>query len=74
MTLLAIVPKTAPVNIIMSMTGNAIAWELRRIACFCMAGRADQALVLPCQGKARRNIMIEIPDLPAIDGVAARAV
>lgn len=38
-----------------------------------MAGRTDQALVLPCQGKARRSIMIEIPDLPAVDRMAAGA-
>jgi len=39
-----------------------------------MAGSADQALVLPCKGKAGRNIMIEAPDLPAVDRVAAGAV
>lgn len=38
-----------------------------------MAGRTDESLVLSRQGEASRNIMIETPNLPATDSMAARA-
>lgn len=72
-TLFAIAPEIAFVNIVLPMAGDAIGLQLCRIACFCMASRADQALVLPRKREARRNIVIELPYLPAIDGMTACA-
>lgn len=73
MTTLTIVSKAAFVNIVLSMARDATGLQLRRIAGFCMAGRTDQAFMLSGQGKFRRDIVIEFPDLPAIDGMAAHA-
>lgn len=74
MTLFAIVSKAPLVNIVLFMAGDAILLQLCRIFGFCMAGRTDQSLVLAGQRKLCRNIMIETPQLPAVDRVAARTL
>ena len=74
MTTLTIVAEAAFVNIVLPVAGNATGFQLGGIARFCVAGRTDQAPVLPREGETGRDIVIELPDLPAIDRVAAGTV
>lgn len=71
MATFAIITKAALVNIVLAVAGNAIGSQFGGVARFCVAGRADQAPVLPRKREARRHIMIELPILPAIDCMAA---
>ena len=73
MTLPTIVSKASLVNVILFMTGDAIGLKLRRIFRLCVAGRTDQPFVLTGQRKLCRDIMIETPQLPTVDRMAARA-
>lgn len=74
MTTFTIVAEAAFVNIVLSVAGNAIGAQLGGVAWFCVAGRTDQAPVLPRKGETGCDIVIELPDLPAIDRMAAGTV
>ena len=60
--------------VVMLVTGDAGGLQLCRIASLCMAGRTDQTLVLSGQRELGCDVMVETPDLPAIDRIALPAL